>query len=90
MEFEWERAKAVANHAKHAVRFEDAAAILEQGSVVLERSDRKGEVRWTAIGMLGKAVVTVVFTERETRTRIISARTARRNERERYRACFGS
>lgn len=48
-------------------------------------SQEYGEDRWIGIGLLLNTVVVVVFTERDKNTiRIISARKATRNERERY------
>ena len=83
MEFEWNEAKAATNLDKHGIDFEDAIAIFEDP--VLEfQSDREGEERWVAIGMIFGRVITVVYTTRHDVYRIISARRARRNEREAY------
>ena len=76
--------KAAQNKEKHGVSFEDAVGIFS-GPVLTERSDRKGEKRWIAVGRLKGRLVTVVYTRRSGTTRIISARRARENERKRYR-----
>jgi uncharacterized protein len=55
------------------------------------RSDRAGEVRWKALGEISGVVIAVVYTLRQERSRIISARRAREYEREAYRAaCRGA
>lgn len=87
MEFEWDAAKAAANVAKHGIDFEDASRIF-RGPVLRERSDREGEERWTAIGMSLGVEITVAYTVRNGRLRLISARRARRHERRRYRQAF--
>ena len=84
MEFEWDPEKAAQNKEEHGVSFEDAVGIFS-GPVLTERSDRKGEKRWIAVGRLKGRLVTVVYTRRSGTTRIISARRARENERRRYR-----
>ena len=86
MEFEWDDAKDRANIAKHGVSFAQAARIFD--GFTLSRADRRldyGEVREISIGQLeGAAILVVVHTDRQGRCRIISARPANRNERERY------
>lgn len=84
MEFEWDPAKDRANLEKHGIDFEDAIGIFER-QVFTERSDREGEERWKAVGMLEGREIAVIYTMREGRHRIISARRASRNERRAYR-----
>ena len=84
MEFEWDPEKAARNREKHGISFEDAVGVFS-GPVLTERSDRKGEKRWIAVGRLKGRLVTVVYTRRSGTTRIISARRASQNERKRYR-----
>lgn len=88
MEFEWDPDKAAANYQKHGIAFEDAATIFA-GPTLVERSDRKEEKRWTAVGKFEGRLWTVVYTWRpkgtRERIRIISARKARADEREAYR-----
>ncbi len=86
-EFEWDSAKAEANLAKHGIAFEDAIDVFQKP--VLEiRSDRGGEVRVRAIGTVEGLEITVVYTWRGNRRRIISARRARVNEREAYHQAY--
>ena len=84
--FEWDRAKSVANLSKHGVSFETASRIFE--GPVLTAIDARldyGEVREISIGAVGgAAIVTVVHTDRNGVTRIISARPAKRRERRLY------
>ncbi len=86
--FEWDSRKAVANLRKHGVTFEDAADVLAD-----EFADEFQSEFWDAdseeerIVTLGSApydrsrIYFIVWTPREEITRIISARTATREER---------
>jgi uncharacterized DUF497 family protein len=84
MEFEWDPDKNEANIRKHGISFVGASRILA-GTNYRERSDRGGERRWIAVGPYEGRLVTVVYTRREERYRIISARRAREHERRKYR-----
>ena len=86
MEFEWDRAKAESNRLKHGIRFELAAEVFtDPGRVeVADDCEVHGEARSMVIGRSGRRILTVVFVEREDRTRIISDREATRDERQRY------
>jgi uncharacterized protein len=84
MEFEWDEAKAAGNLEKHRISFEDAIGIFE-GPVLETRSDRGAEERYKAIGVVEGREIAVIYTLREGRYRIISARRARPNERRAYR-----
>lgn len=83
--FEWDERKREANIEKHGTDFVDATRIFD-GLWLVQRSDRKGEVRWVAIGQLDERVISVIFTQSGETCRIISARPARRKERAAYRA----
>lgn len=86
MEFEWDENKNQRNQAKHGINFEEAALIF-RGATATIIDDRKdyGEVREISTGLLGEQVVIVlVHTDREGVTRIISARPAKREEKEAY------
>ncbi|MDP9349554.1 MAG: BrnT family toxin [Gemmatimonadota bacterium] len=86
-EFEWDPAKSEANLIKHGIDFAGAARVFD-GPVLEERSDRGDEERRKAVGLLAGREITVIYTLREGRCRIISARRARRNERRAYRALY--
>lgn len=83
-EFEWDDAKRRLNVEKHGIDFDEAIEVF-YGPYVLRRSDRRMEERWIAIGATERRVVTVIFTRRGTKLRIISARRARKNEESTYR-----
>ena len=79
MQFEWDERKNQANIAKHGIDFEDAATIFDAPHIV-KRSDSHKEERWLATGEVEGRKITVVYTMRWERLRIISARKARKNE----------
>ncbi len=87
MEFVWDPAKRETNLRKHEIDFVDAVAVFKDAQCVLEDTTRPehGEVRVKAIGRVGPALISVIYTDRGEQRRIISARRAKRDERERYR-----
>lgn len=85
VESEWDESKRETNIAKHGVDFVDAARVFE--GAVLETEDRRqdyGERRYRALGQFNGRVLYVIYTWRQGRRRIISARRASRDERETY------
>jgi hypothetical protein len=84
--FEWDEAKAAENYAKHGVSFETAAKVFGDPFGVERLDDREnyGEERFILIGVVEETVLTVVYTERNDRVRIISARRATRREQDDY------
>jgi uncharacterized protein len=81
MEFEWDEAKDEANFAKHGFDFAHAIRIFD-GAVRQFVDPRPwGEQRIVATGRVEGEFITVVYTRRNGRYRIISARPARRRER---------
>ena len=90
MEFEWHDQKRRTNLVAHGIDFADAIAIWE--GPVLEVSSPQfhhGEERFLAVGQCEGRMITVVFTKRGNVRRLISARVARRNERENYENFIG-
>ncbi|MFY9316403.1 MAG: BrnT family toxin [Burkholderiales bacterium] len=86
MRFQYDPAKAVANLKKHGVSFADAEGVLEDPlALTVQDPDSEGETRFITIGM-GSAgdVLVVVYTERDDKYRIISARRPTRKERKSY------
>ena len=86
MEVEWDPNKANINLQKHGVNFSDAEAVLfDPNALSFEDTTAEGERRFIAIGMdhLWRLLV-VVYTERENRIRLISARPTTRSERNNY------
>lgn len=86
MEFEWDEAKNRANREKHGISFERAVLVFEGDYVTtLARVTPDGELRQKTIGMLDSVLmVTVIHTDREGVTRLISTRPAKRKERAFY------
>lgn len=86
MEFEWDSRKAETNLRKHGVPFRFATAVFldENRLERLDASAGYGEDRWITVGLAGEFELTVVYTVRGERIRLISARKADRYEREAY------
>lgn len=86
MEFVWDAAKDAVNRQKHGIRFADAVAVFADPDHLEEDSTRPeyGEERRRAIGAVQGRTVTVVYTDRGQTRRIILARRARKDERDRY------
>lgn len=82
--FEWDEAKRIANLDKRALDFADAVAVFD-GRVRLGVPARHAaEDRVLSVGELEGIFVTLVWTWRGDKRRIISARRARREERQAY------
>jgi uncharacterized DUF497 family protein len=85
MEIEWDNNKAASNLIKHKINFEDAKNIFLDPNR-LEREDKRdyNETRIQVIGIVNQVVLFVVYTKRNGRYRIISARRANKNEQRQY------
>lgn len=84
--YEWDPDKAASNAAKHGVRFADAASVLEdERALTITDAGAFSEERFVTLGadFAGRLPV-VVWTPREDRIRLISARRATSWERRRY------
>ncbi len=89
MLFEWSEEKCLENLRKHGIDFNDAKEIW-QGEVLEVPSDQEhGEPRHLTYGVLEGRIIAVVFTWRGEVRRLISARRARRYERQDYQSIFG-
>lgn len=88
MSFEWEPAKAAENLRKHrGVTFEEASTVFDDPFAVTmsDPEHSEGEERYLKLGYSTRQRLLVVsYTERQERTRIISARQATRTERRIY------
>ncbi len=82
----WDPLKALANHKKHGVSFEEAQSVLESEVQLILEDREHAEPRFIAIGVSKKLnVLVVVYAYRDVDViRIISARKATRKERENY------
>lgn len=88
--FEWDDDKAAVNLTKHRVSFLQASAVFADRSALerLDDTDDYGEDRFIITGRVASATgdkfVSVVYTERGHRKRIISARKATWHEQDAY------
>ncbi|MBD5129168.1 MAG: BrnT family toxin [Ruminococcaceae bacterium] len=88
MLFEWDTEKEKINVAKHGIDFETASRVFYDDNR-LEKYDKEHSIdedRYITIGEINgiALVVMVVFTERKSAVRIISARKATKREKEEY------
>lgn len=86
MHCDWDPAKAADNLRKHGVSFADAAVSLEDvRALTIADPDASGEERFVTLAAdpRGRVLVTV-YTPRDDRIRIISARPASAGERRAY------
>lgn len=84
MEFEWDENKNQINIEKHNISFVAASQFLKTGNTFIKKSSYEIEERYIAIGFYKNRFIAVIYTMRGDTFRIISARAARRNEREEY------
>ena len=87
MQFEWDPAKAARNLAKHGVSFDEASTVFGDplAGTILDPRHSVEEHRLVTIGhSAGGLLIVVVHVERDSRTRIISARPATRRERKKH------
>jgi uncharacterized DUF497 family protein len=87
LQLEWDEAKAAANLEKHGVAFPEATSVFRDplAKVLPDPTDSSGEDRAIMMGHSDQGrLLLVVFTDRNDRIRIISAREATRRERREY------
>ena len=77
--YEWDEDKRRGNLAKHRVDF-CCMDDFEWDTAVIDPDKDHYEHRWTAVGLIGRKLHVVVFTERNERIRVISLRKATRRE----------
>ena len=82
--FEWDDAKAEANRRKHGVTFEEAREEFDDLHYTEEPDDDPDEERWKLIGRSRRRLLVVIYTDRGSRMRIISARKATRHDQDTY------
>jgi uncharacterized DUF497 family protein len=81
----WDTGKARSNAAKHGVEFRDAQAVFDGPFLQIPDVRRDyGEARFLVIGRVDGTCLAVVYAQRGAHRRLISARPASREERERY------
>lgn len=86
LDFEWDDGKDAENVRKHGVSFAQAALAFRDRFAVewIDLREAYGEERIILLGRTGDQLLTVVYTERAERIRIISARRATTNEQDYY------
>lgn len=82
--FEWDEDKAGKCFAERNISFHDAAVALS-GLAITGSSHREDEARFASICDMNGLLIVVVWTLRGQTRRIVTARRARNDERERYR-----
>jgi uncharacterized DUF497 family protein len=83
LQFEWDDDKCTRNSAKHGIDFLDATRAWADRTLT-EQSNRNGEERYLTIGTVDGQTIAIAWTRRGETRRIISARPARRHEKEDY------
>ena len=83
--FEWDDEKNRINKRKHRISFETAEKVFADENRVewLDEEHSDDEDRYITIGKVDE-ILFVIYTEREERIRLISARRANKNERRKY------
>ncbi|MBX9597128.1 MAG: BrnT family toxin [Burkholderiales bacterium] len=86
MQFEWDENKNKANITKHGIGFEIAKDVFDdKNKIIAPNRIVDKEERFQVIGEIeGVIVIMVVFTPRDGKVRIISARRANKKERTNY------
>lgn len=88
LDFVWDERKNQINIKKHGVSFQTAALVFgdDYRIEILDRAHSREEERFINVGMAGDSLIVlyVVYTERENKIRLISARKASKTEREMY------
>jgi uncharacterized DUF497 family protein len=84
MEFEWDAQKAQSNVVRHRIHFRQAIPVFFDPFRLEDKDRRYVEERFRLIGQAHGRVLFVVYTWRSDTIRIISARKATKDERERY------
>jgi uncharacterized protein len=84
MVFEYDRTKSDSNRKKHGIDFMAAQALWDDPRCLVVPARSIDEERFALIGEMHGKLWTCVFTVREDRVRIISARRARDGEEEQY------
>jgi hypothetical protein len=84
MEFEFDKQKSRANQAKHGIDFLEAQALWEDVDLLEIPARTEDEPRVILIGKIRDKHWSAIVTLRQGKTRIISVRRARREERELY------
>jgi uncharacterized DUF497 family protein len=89
MEFEWDEEKRAANFQKHRIDFAMAEIMFDGRPTSTSSSDRFGEERFLTVALVEHRFLTVIWTPRHGKCRVISLRGARNAEKRTYRELHG-
>jgi hypothetical protein len=90
MKIDFDREKSEKNDKERGLPFELAAEIFASVNMTFEDSRADyGEIRYITVGFIGERMAVVVWTQRGTRSRIISMRYANGREIEKYKEKLG-
>ncbi|MBX9820492.1 BrnT family toxin [Afipia birgiae] len=82
---EWDETERRFNIEKHGIDFLDAPEVMnDPGQYTYRSKHPEYEARYVTVGKIKGVIVAIIFTPRGQNLRIISARRARKHERERY------
>ncbi len=85
MKFEWDENKNSKNKHKHKIGFEEVKTVFDDKNAIEFEATRNGEYRIVRIGKTAaKFILFVVYTMRGMIVRLISARQAKKEERNLY------
>ncbi|MBM2815778.1 MAG: hypothetical protein HW421_2540 [Ignavibacteria bacterium] len=85
MDLEWDENKNAQNIKKHGIDFNNIADTFDT-EMLIKRDEREnyGEDRFIGIGKIKNIEIVIVWTKRDEKIRIISARQANKKERKSY------
>jgi uncharacterized DUF497 family protein len=89
LEFEWDEGKRLTNFEKHEVSFKGAYPIFDGRPVLTVPDHRHEEERYKTVAEVSSRLITVVWTPRDLKIRLISVRRSSRAERRAYRTLYG-
>jgi uncharacterized DUF497 family protein len=84
VDFEFDERKSRKNKSKHGIDFVEAQALWQDERRIEVPANTEDEPRWMVIGAIGDRCWSAVITYRDTRTRIISVRRSRDEEKAIY------
>lgn len=84
MEFEYDKRKSRSNSEKHGIDFEDAQMLWEDEDRCVIPAVTLDEERFVMVAKLGDKFWSAIYTIRDKKTRIISVRRARKEEKANY------
>jgi hypothetical protein len=87
--FEWDENKRLKTLRERGLDFRDAEIVLDGRPSNTVKSDRGDEERFASTALTDEGFLTVIWTPRENRVRIISMRKSRDGEKRAYRQLHG-